>query len=1127
MGTTVHDLWNFISSVGGKTCFIDYNSVSYFRARCATVCFDSELDLIGAMTFVNILVMSLSHQSVKDTFRLARIYAKKSALISCSLAFGGKTWTSVVDASSVCTFYGAGMSLGFNKIGELLPLVVNNLESYLVSIESSLVSLAEQISELAKRLESLMLAVSQPSPELAPLLQNQGENIVIGVGLGEATSDRIDPIVDSTASLHVVKLEKILDGLFRVAMCNVRGMNVPAKQDDIVCWHKDINNLVSIFMETKLRNKTCLWLVDKFDDVYMFFSGLDSGYVGAGVMIVMNRFLARHMYKVSEANEINSLIARAINESFFVILGGNFNKDSSHKCASFKKCHDLGLINSLDGSFFAKAPTWSNSQGVAKTIDYVFVSSNLVNVIIQHNVFVVSEHFDMDYKTVFVSLDTDEIKWNNFKSSTLANAILFLGEFAASVRFSDLNTMWCVVCNVITLLANKIFKKRRFKGFDKVFTKNSSKFHKLELLSSVVQNLVDPGAGSDHIYSDLFSARKSYCASKLTESLKAKKTNIRSAINKRMESFEVNKGHIIRSVLKRSFHKVVLNHLVVNNDLILKPDLVKSEILFKILSDRIFSACSAFDVLHGANFSVLKGTTTQSPIFAIGSVVEDALKKNQELWLVLQDMSHDLQVLCWQPVHPLVSSAHVCVNTSNNFLTGMVHILFDCKLSLGSSLASSFQFYSGKKLDPHGPVPEWFELSVVFLVAFCFFPLVSAGVGPLNICGSNNFVSIYDHLSQISANNLFIYTDGLLKNLGTIGYRAGAAAFFEDINLSLGVSVYGLLSSTLMELQTIALALECMPTAHFVHLFLDSQAALDVCKLESNLVCPDFHNWCWVKCWHIRNVIHRKNLRVNWHKVKSHFGISGNNYANSITDTAFLSGWYLSPCVSEYFLLADGGIVFGNFRHFVYDVFCAVCYACWKVSSGSGFLDSDLCSDVNWLCFSKLYTDGFLWLFESVFTINITLVFCVYIVLKSCMSSWRALSGLSFPSSGVLQLMSTCVLDFPVSLALYKSFEAISIFHNSKVAGVKIADFVHSICLVFRNDIWLVYAKHRIFMEKNSLIPIDDLIPISIFGLASEFSAGVIKLLGVVEVFGICFGFRKSCVFFSGIGDPVSVNIST
>ncbi|KAG9293969.1 hypothetical protein G9A89_019307 [Geosiphon pyriformis] len=420
MGTTVHDLWDFIGFVGGKTCFIDHNSVSYFCAHCAIVCFDSELDLVGAITVTSVIkgsvknIVTLGSRktsfSAQDQFKLTRIYTKKSASISRLLAFGGKTWVLIVGASPVHAFHDASMSLGFNKIGKPLPPIVDNLESCLVGIKSSLVSFVEQIRE----------------------------NIVIGVDSDEATSDKIVLIVDSTVSLHVVKLEKMLDGLSRSvlslsahfdSLALADGMNVLTKQDDIVRWHKDMDNLVSIFTETKLKNKAHLWLVDKFNNVCVFSSGLNSGYVGANVAIVMNRSLARHVYKVSEvlgslfcirllfknklsvsilglyaADEINSLIARAVNESSFVILSGDFNKDGFRKCANFKRCHNLGLVNSLGGSFFAKVPTWSNFQGVLKTIDYVFVSSNLVNAVMQHGVFVVNEHFDTDHRAVSVSL---------------------------------------------------------------------------------------------------------------------------------------------------------------------------------------------------------------------------------------------------------------------------------------------------------------------------------------------------------------------------------------------------------------------------------------------------------------------------------------------------------------------------------------------------------------------------------------------------------------------------------------------------------------------------------------------------------------------------------------------------
>ncbi|KAG9303014.1 hypothetical protein G9A89_006231 [Geosiphon pyriformis] len=267
-----------------------------------------------------------------------------------------------------------------------------------------------------------------------------------------------------------------------------------------------------------------------------------------------------------------------------------------------------------------------------------------------------------------------------------------------------------------------IFKKKWFKDFNGVFTKEFSRFYKLEYLVSkivkasheicdvsfisfikywnsldnakvsVIPNLVNSGAKSNHVCS-------------LDESHKTEKSSIRSVIDKRIESFAVNKGHTIRSVLECLFWKVVLDHLVSDNELVL--DSVKylllshiddnafskimvpvgfnklvcvvknlpngktaelsgitnkihfqslfiedvltntrpialiemaHKVLFKLLSNKIFLVCSKFGILYSDNFSVLKGIMTQFFIFAVGSVVENALEKNCELWLVLQDM---------------------------------------------------------------------------------------------------------------------------------------------------------------------------------------------------------------------------------------------------------------------------------------------------------------------------------------------------------------------------------------------------------------------------------------------------------------------------------------------------------
>ncbi|KAG9295871.1 hypothetical protein G9A89_006610 [Geosiphon pyriformis] len=398
-----------------------------------------------------------------------------------------------------------------------------------------------------------------------------------------------------------------------------------------------MKNLVSIFTETKLKSNICLWIINKFDGVRVFMSGLNFSYMGSEIAIVMNNSLAKHVYKVSEvlgwllsikllfrnklsvlilglyagvsasvwffqAGKINSLIVKAVNESSFVVLSGDFNEDRFQKCASFKKCFNLGLMNSLNGSPAAKTFTWCNFHGVLKMIDYVFVSSNLVNAVVDCSVADVVNHFDTDHMTVSVSVslgankncwkfdvkNMNDTKRCEFNAAMMANAAMFLDDFS--------------------LATNGIFKKKWFKGFESVFIKVSSKFHKLELLvsklvkalhlvsSDVFASLLEvwnkfdsTGAlavrflffsGSDFglIRSALAKARKLYCSSKLLESRCAEEFSIKQTINRRMESFELNKSHTIRSVLEHSFREVVLNHLVVDDKLVLEPELVKSKV---------------------------------------------------------------------------------------------------------------------------------------------------------------------------------------------------------------------------------------------------------------------------------------------------------------------------------------------------------------------------------------------------------------------------------------------------------------------------------------------------------------------------------------------------------------------
>ncbi|KAG9305922.1 hypothetical protein G9A89_016575 [Geosiphon pyriformis] len=386
--------------------------------------------------------------------------------------------------------------------------------------------------------------------------------------------------------------------------------------------------------------------------------------------------------------------------------------------------------------------------------------------------------------------------------------------------------------------------------------------------------------------------------------------------------------------------------------------------------------------------------------------------------------------------------------------------------------------------------------------------LVLGDGGPSNIFKSGEFVSVCDRLLATSASSLSVYTDRSLSNLGMVGCRAGAAIFFKDIGLGLGVSVSDLMSSTLVELQTIALALECVPSLSSVCLFSDSQSALDACRSELGLVYPNYRNQYWVKCCHIVNVIHSKKLRVSFHKLKGYPGVSGNERANTIAGAASLSNWYLPPRLSEHFLSADVGIVSGNLRHFVCDIYHSICRAQWEVGSGSGVLVGSLSSEIDWLCSSLVWHSDLYMAADftsrsssSVHTYFIkslhhqlpvavrkhlynrcySSMLCLYCgkvevsnhvfsckvdesvqhqLLDSHVGSWKALSGFFHSFSGILQLLSSGVSDSFVFMALFKDFvfnrwfcEAVSIFYNPKIAVLEIVKFVCSLGLAFREDV--------------------------------------------------------------------------
>ncbi|KAG9291029.1 hypothetical protein G9A89_012901 [Geosiphon pyriformis] len=1040
--TNAHNIWDYVTS-----------------ARYITVCFDSAKSLNAVMKTIFVLkkanlhwsyfvlakctkceklghiflscsidrnesassvVLSQKTLSNSDKSRLAAIYIKCSALVTCPVFFGGVLWAQIADGSPLFSSSVQNVLLNAGSSSEIKPTPIMSLElsDRFATLECSLTSLTERVNMLAKRLDIPEPTVSQLSlgsqPLVTPSSQNQGADIVISESLGVVTGgETVAEVVIFDPSV-ILKMEETLNNLSIIVMSLLAKMdnaglvfaplfsqmNNPAKQKDIICWHKKMNNLVSIISETKLKDKVHLWIMNKFDGVRVFTSGVNSDYLNSGIAIIIDNSLASYVCKVSEvsdqifsvklffknklsADDINSLIAKTVNKSSFVILGSDFNKDNSHKCTSFRKCFDLGLVNALAGSSFAKMPIVENYFDTDHVAISVSVSlGGLLDVQLnslykQTN----KNHWKFDFK------NADNNKWKNFKNATLANVGMFSSEFAAAIKFSNLDVIWNVLHKIMNLLANKIFRKKWFKDFDNVFTKSFLRFYKLELLVSkivkascersavslvslmkcwnslnsvkalVVQDLIDSGANSNHVHSALSGIRK-------------------TAIEKRMDSFETNKDHIIRSVLERPFHKVVLNYLVIDDKLILEPNLVKSkfselidvvsdlsdskaigllgitnklwkhcdksildmflsegaftnicpitliETAHKILSNRISLACSTFDVLHEDNFLVLKSMMTQFSIFTVRSVVENDMQKAYDSFFggIHRDCTNriitNFGLMGGYCIHngldqekaglssffaagTFVDNTIWINNISiNNDKT--VAILVNSKISNFSLFISGLLISIAKKGESYQYLDiflstesfskpslaktyldVWFFTNLVlkktvldkqflYLVLAVLHPIVSyktqfnfvlVGVynnlslsGPLVnsfwfhngmpmlvVLSKPKFVKflpslwqydiafvdqLHDHYGAVfdwyTFNILSVYTDGSLKNLGTAGCRVGAAAFFGDIGLGLGVGILSLMSSTLAELQAIALALECVPLSSSVYLFSDS-----------------------------------------------------------------------------------------------------------------------------------------------------------------------------------------------------------------------------------------------------------------------------------------------------------------
>ncbi|KAG9284978.1 hypothetical protein G9A89_009788 [Geosiphon pyriformis] len=519
------------------------------------------------------LVSVLSKKTYKKTaseevyVQLARLYAKKNVPIFCPAAFGSKSWAQIVSSASSSggllfeSGFGSGsFSSGASDMGGGSPFALTNnlsLNACLSSLECSLELLGDQVSGILHKLDSI---------DLVPLVSPSSSN--------------------SPVTLINVKLDLNSDMVLESSV--------------VVSVHSPVVSALE-------PSSSKILITKKFNGVRIFTSGLKESFLGVGVAVIMNEYLVWHVSKVEEipgqvisirllfkgkisisimglyasafiesrfnqASTINFLIAKAVNSSTFVVLDGNFNKNGKRKSAN--------------------------------------VNCNLSFTVTGHKVGSIVEFFNTNHQAVSVLIGLRGLVDSNLNSlCKQANRNKWKFKIKdADADLGNLDTMWDILREAVVMSADKIFSKCWFSDFECIRNKYFSKFFRLELLvakivkslsldctvdfvcflhtwygldeteASEFEALINNNVGTEMALWHLAGVRKKYCKSKYYEFRMARDNSIRKAINKHIENFSSDKRRMIQNVLDQPVRKVVLNHLIVDDNLILDPCNVKSNI---------------------------------------------------------------------------------------------------------------------------------------------------------------------------------------------------------------------------------------------------------------------------------------------------------------------------------------------------------------------------------------------------------------------------------------------------------------------------------------------------------------------------------------------------------------------
>src|SRR3954468_21151381 len=87
---------------------------------------------------------------------------------------------------------------------------------------------------------------------------------------------------------------------WKIAACNVRGMNYPAKQQDILEWYNTQQHTITCISETRLNQQTATFLKYQNSQTTFIHTSDPQDINGSGTGIIINRNLTPHIHSINE-----------------------------------------------------------------------------------------------------------------------------------------------------------------------------------------------------------------------------------------------------------------------------------------------------------------------------------------------------------------------------------------------------------------------------------------------------------------------------------------------------------------------------------------------------------------------------------------------------------------------------------------------------------------------------------------------------------------------------------------------------------------------------------------------------------------------------------------------------------